>query len=319
MSQFRSDACLWFIVSLGWFKTGILSSQLIARMDKYEDFVAEIVERGPGHQNKHHLVPWGKGTPHFREVLPDSQMFTASPRLQLLFSKATWHIGEENNEGELTKVFATLDANRFPNKEDVWTNYDATQTTSFSCSLLTIDQYSTTVLLVNYNQGAASNQLAKFKEEYALAHAEAFNRIHTIEAQNAGIQATTAALKTAVGDLQQKQLDLLRDQGHVNNSIVERLEKLEEQAAGPPSKKPRVDKRCPNRHHERVQKHHWLNPGDMVLLLGNHHSLQKVVVESWAETHYIVCEKTTGKSIHATHRSMLWPCPKCLETDAAAA
>ena len=101
-------------------------------------------------------------------------MFTASPRLQLLFSKATWHIGEENNEGELTKVFATLDANRFPNKEDVWTNYDATQTTSFSCSLLTIDQYSTTVLLVNYNQGETSNQLAKFKEEHALAQAKKF-------------------------------------------------------------------------------------------------------------------------------------------------
>ena len=290
----------------------LLPPQRITTMECYENYVAEIVERGPAHENKHHLVPFGKIQPHFREVLHDSKMFATSPRLRMLFSNATWHIGEEDGAGELKKVFATLDVNRFPNKEDAWINSGEAQTTTFRCCLLTIDEYSANVLFVNFNQGATTNQLAKFREEYALAHAQCFNKIHMLESQTMCIHATTEELKTSVGDLQQTQLEILRDQGRVNKGIEERLdklEKLEEQLlSGAPAKKQRLGT-CQNRHHEQVKPHQWLNPGDVVLL--KTHALEKHVVETWTGSRYLLCGKISGKHVQANNRSMLWPCPSC--------
>ena len=247
-------------------------------------------------------------------------MFVLSPRLRPLFAESTtWHIGEEDSEGEMKQVFATLQADRFPKKDDVWKNADEAQTTTFSCSLMTVDEYSKKVLFIN-DQGETSNQLAKFREEYALAHAEAFNRLYYLEGQTAGIQATTEELKTSMGDLQQKQLDLLRDQGAVNKSIEERLEKLEKQEeramSEPPAKKQRFD-RCPNRHHEQVKSHQWLKPGAVVLLKS--HANQQFVVETWTGSHYILCGKISGKLVQSNTRNMFWCCGRCnVGTDVAA-
>ena len=282
-------------------------------MERYENYVAEIVERGPAHENKHHLVPFGKIQPHFREVLDDSKMFVAaSPRLRMLFCKETWHIGEEDADGELNKIFATLDANRFPQKEDVWTNFDEAQTTTFHCCMLTVDEYSTNVLFLNFKQGATDHQLAKFREEYALAHAQCFHKIHVLESQTACITATTEELKTSVGDLQQKQLEILRDQGAVNKGIEERLEKLEKLEerllSGPSAKKQRLGT-CQNRHHEQVKPHQWLEPGDVVLL--KTHALEKHVVETWTGSRYLLCGKISGRHVQANNRSLLWPCANC--------
>ena len=118
----------------------------------------------------------------------------------------------------------------------------------------------------------------------------------------------------------ENQLEILRDQSKANESLEERLaklEELEEQAmSGPSAKKQRVG-RCQNRHHEQVKPHQWLNSRDVVLL--KTHALQQHVVETWTGSRYILCGKLSGKHIQANTRSMLWPCNKCnVGTDAAA-
>ena len=296
-------------------------------MDDFQNFVARVVGRGPdGKSDEHYLLPFGH-TPGFRECVLDGKMFAAPARLQMFYTQKTWYIAEEGRamKDAIAEYLARIDIDRYPQKEDVWTPCGTDRSlpaVSFTCCLITIDQYSSTMLLDNFDAGVSeSNQLATFKAEYSLAHAQCFQRFHVLESKTSSIQADTEELKTNVGVLKRNQIEILKDQSIVNDSLDERLsklEKLQEQAAGPFAKKQRVvDKRCPNRH-ARVQTHQWLNPGDIVLVLGGHHSLQKVVVESWAQTHYIVCEKSSGKSIHANPRSLLWPCAKCLETDAAA-
>ena len=236
-----------------------------------------------------------------------------------VFSQKAWYIAEEGAENQILEYLARIDIDRFPHKDDKWTNCGSKgQAVSFTCCLMTVDQYSSTMLLLNFNEGA-TNQLAKFREEYALAHAECYNRLHMIASQAEGIQATTEELKTSVCDLQQKQLDILRHQGAVNKSIEERLnelEKIEEKAAEPPAKRQRFDK-CANRHHEQVKARQWLNPGDVVLLKS--HANQQYVVETWTGTHYTLCGKISGKFVQSNNRSMLWLCARCnVGTDVAA-
>ena len=319
------------LCSLYWFDKGFSCSATTHRnMDDFQNFVARVVGRGPdGQCDEHYLLPVGKAPAqaHFRECVLDSKMFVAAPaKLEMFFSQKTWYIAEEGRatKDAIAEYLARIDIDRYPQKGDVWTPCGTERSLpalSFTCNLITIDQYSSTMLLENWHGGVTeSNQLVAFKAEYNLAHAQCFKRFHVLESKTASIEADTVELKASVGDLQRNQIEILKDQSTVNESLDERLsklEKLQEQAAGPPpTKKQRVvDKKCPNRH-ARVQTHQWLNPGDMVLLLGHHHSLQKVVVESWAETHYIVCEES-GKKIHASQRSMLWPCARCREAAAA--
>ena len=290
-------------------------------MDDFQKYVARVVGHGPdGKSDEHYLLPFGpESAPRFRECVLDSKMFVAPARLQMFFSQKAWYIAEEGAENQIREYLASIEIARFPQKGDKWTNCGSNnQTVTFTCSLMTIDQYSSTMLLMNFGEGA-TNQLAKFKEEYALAHAECYSRLHMLEGRTAGIQATTEELKTSVGDLQQKQLDILRRQGAVNKSIEERLnelEKIEEKATEPPAKRQRFDK-CANRHHEQVKARQWLNPGDVVLLKS--HANQQYVVETWTGTHYTLCGKISDKLFQSNNRNMLWPCARCnVGTDVAA-
>ena len=310
ISFLHVDQATFSRCSLYWLDRGFSCAAITHRnMDDFQNFVARVVGRGPdGQCDEHYLLPVGKAPAqaHFRECVLDSKMFVAAlAKLEMFFSQKTWYIAEEGRatKDAIAEYLARIDIDRYPQKGDVWTPCGTERSLpalSFTCNLITIDQYSSTMLLGNWHGGVSeTNQLATFKAEYNLAHAQCFTRFHVLESKTASIEADTVELKASVGDLQRNQIEILKDQSVVNESLDERLsklEKLQEHAAGPPTKKQRVDKRCPNRHHERVQKHQWLSPGDMVLLLGNHHSLQKVVFESWAQTHYIVCEQCGNKT-----------------------
>ena len=175
----------------------------------------------------------------------------------MFYTQKTWYIAEQGHatKDAIGQYLARMDIDRYPQKEDVWTPCGTDRSlpaVSFTCCLITIDQYSSTMLLDNFDAGVSeSNQLVAFKAEYNLAHAQCFKRFHVLESKTASIEADTVELKASVGDLQRNQIEILKDQSTVNQSLDERLSKLEqlqEQAAGPPPpKKQRVDKRCPNR------------------------------------------------------------------------
>ena len=129
-------------------------------MDDFRNYVARVVGQRPdGKSSEHYLLPFGPAsTPRFRECVLESEMFVAPARLQLFFSQKAWYIAEEGAENKIREYLARVDIDRFPRKDDEWTNCgNKDRALTFTCCLMTIDQYSNTMLLMNFNEGATNH------------------------------------------------------------------------------------------------------------------------------------------------------------------